>query len=100
LTGTAIYRVAESGLQLFMEDATWPQVSADGRTVGSTRRDGIGELRGIGGTELGRGMLSVSRNARWALLSGPPKSSPGERSDSLNLSVDLPFYKIHLNATV
>ena len=83
-----------------MEDATWPQVSADGRTVGSTRRDGIGELRGIGGTELGRGMLSVSRNARWALLSGPPKSSPGERSDSLNLSVDLPFYKIHLNATV
>ena len=76
-----VYRIAESGLiELFdSRAARSPQVSGDGRTVGLAI-GGSGELRGLRTSVLGLGTLSMSRNARWAVLTGgngpPPANSP------------------------
>jgi hypothetical protein len=44
-----------------------PQVSGDGQTVGLTR-NGNAELLGVGVNVPGPGLLTLSRNARWAVL--------------------------------
>lgn len=75
-----VYRIAESGLELFAAGRA-PQVSGDGRTVGLSAGNG-GELRGLRAAVLGRGNLSMSRNARWAVLTGsngpPPLNTPAQ----------------------
>jgi uncharacterized protein (TIGR03437 family) len=95
-----IFRVAENGLEPFATSllpatqssggATSPQVSGDGQTVGLTR-DGNGELLGAGAAVLGPGMLSMSRNARWAVLTvttiaPPPANIFRTQSTIVNLA--------------
>jgi len=96
-----IFRIGESGLELFATStlpatlnsragATAPQVSGDGQTVGLTR-DGNGELLGVGATVLGPGVLAMSRNALWAVLTvsiqqPPPINSFSAQSTVINLA--------------
>jgi uncharacterized protein (TIGR03437 family) len=83
-----IYRIAETGLELF-EDASssGAQVSADGRTVGFVK-DSVAQLRGLRAQALGPGSLAMSRSAQWAVLTqsaGPPPVNAPPQSVLINL---------------
>ena len=87
LTGTGIYRIAETGLELFADGASSPQVSASGQTVGLTR-NANGELLGAGADLLGVGRLHMSRNAKWATLTnfvGAPLNGGSYQSSLISL---------------
>jgi uncharacterized protein (TIGR03437 family) len=71
----AIYRFTENGLEPFQQDARLPQVSEDGRTVGFTS-NGFGVLRGLRTGTVGAGSFVMSRNGRWAVLTGTPAPPP------------------------
>src|ERR1019366_834252 len=66
LTGNALEPFAGSG-DSAASGAYNPQVSGDGQTVGLTR-NGNAELLGVGVNVPGPGLLTLSRNARWAVL--------------------------------
>lgn len=72
--GSRIFRLTGNVLQPFAgsldsaaSGAYNPQVSGDGQIVGLTR-NGNAELLGAGVNVLGPGLLTLSRNARWAVL--------------------------------
>lgn len=71
----SIYRFTENGLEPFQPNARAPQVSEDGRTVGFTS-EGFGVLRGLKTGTLGAGSFAMSRNGRWAVLTGTPAPPP------------------------
>ena len=97
VAGNRIFRVTGNGLEAFAgsgdsvsSGAYDPQVSGDGQTVGLTR-NGNGELLGVGAAVLGPGTLTMSRNARWAVLTvssilPPPINSYISQSTVINLA--------------
>lgn len=89
ITGDSLEPFAGSGVSL-SSGAYDPQVSGDGQTVGLTR-NGSGELLGAGATVLGPGTLTISRDARWALLTvssilPPPINSYLSQSTVIHIS--------------
>ncbi len=97
VAGSRIFRVTGNLLESFAgsgdsvaSGAYDPQVSGDGQTVGLTR-NGNGELLGVGSAVLGPGTLTLSRNARWAVLTAssvlpPPINSYIAQSTVINLA--------------
>ena len=89
LTGNILEPFAGSG-DSAASSAYDPQVSGDGQTVGLTR-NGNAELLGVGVTVLGPGLLTMSRNARWAVLTvttimPPPINSYLVQSTVINIA--------------
>ncbi|MDQ6708566.1 MAG: hypothetical protein M3Z85_21615 [Acidobacteriota bacterium] len=113
-----IYRVTETGgIELFAErgdlafkfgggsgdGARTPQISGDGQTVGLTLEgicesaDGCmsnsqwrAEVRGRNAAVLGQGALSMSRSAKWALLTTAPTGipAPGAMPEATLINLD------------
>ena len=89
LTGNVLEPFAGSG-DSAASGAYDPQASGDGQTVGLTR-NGNAELLGPGATVLGPGVLTMSRNARWAVLTvttilPPPVNSYLTQSTVINIA--------------
>src|ERR1017187_9730264 len=109
VAGSRIFRVTGNVLEPFAGSldsaasaAYNPQVSGDGQTVGLTR-NGNAELLGVGVNVLGPGLLTLSRNARWAVLTvttilPPPINSYLVQSTVIDIATGERTYFPQVNA--